>query len=92
MEVRVSKSFASHLVTLEGEDGLMATPPGFERSHTGEGLLPCRVSVHNGWQLVADGGLKEPLGASDSEAPQGDRDIEVAYHGGMVLIRGKPKR
>ncbi len=90
----MSKSFASHLVTLEGEDDLMATPPGFKRSHTVEGLLPCRVSVHNIWQLVADGGLQEPLGASDSEAPQeqGDHDVEVVYCGGMVLVRGKPKQ
>ena len=67
----MSKLFASHLVTLKGEDGLMTTSPGFKRSHMVEGLFPCRVSVHNVWQLVADGGLQEPLGASNSEAPQG---------------------
>ena len=72
----MSKLFASHLVTLEGKDDLMATLPGFEQSHTVKGLLPCRVSVHNVWQLVKDSRLQEPLGASDSEAPQGGHDVE----------------
>ena len=90
--VCMSKLFASHLVMLEGEDGLMATPPGFERSHTCKGLLPCCVSIHNGWRQVTDGRLKEPLGVSDSDAPQGDHDIKVTYPGGMALVWGEPKQ
>ena len=48
-KVDLTKVIASHRVTLEGEDGLMATPLVFGRSQEGEGQLPFLVaSVYDG--------------------------------------------
>jgi hypothetical protein len=52
----VSKLFASHLVTLEGKDDLMATLPGFEQSHTVKGLChaTCLSTTSGNWSRTAD--------------------------------------
>jgi hypothetical protein len=88
MEVGTTKRVASHRVTLEGEDGLMATPPIFVRSRTCKGILPCPVSVRGGAMV---GRLIEPLGANNSGVHQVDHGVKITHPGGVVLFMRKPK-